>query len=382
MIFTLEALQAAGGDCLILHFGPNDAPLVAVVDGGPSGIYKRSLRPRLDELQAARHPDEQLPLQLVMVSHIDGDHIVGILDLAQQLLQEKEDGAESRYRIVRLWHNSFEDIVGAPGAAAGGAALPPAVSALAAGGAPGTLPLTEPARLVVASLGQGRRLRERVRGLELEGNQPIDGPLVAPRTMPLGELELTILGPSEDRLARLQRKWEADVVSGAAETAEIAAYLDRSVYNLSSIVVLAEMSGKKMLLTGDARGDDILEGLQAAGLLDEPPLHVDLLKLPHHGSDRNVETDFFRKVIADHYVVSGDGTDGNPEIAALRMISEARGDDDFVLHLTNRDGKNDLGRKLKVFEAEEKARNPGHELRFRETDALSLKVDLLDPVTD
>jgi hypothetical protein len=147
-------------------------------------------------------------------------------------------------------------------------------------------------------------------------------------------------------------------------------------------VVLAEMSGKKMLLTGDARGDDILEGLQAAGLLDEPPLHVDLLKLPHHGSDRNVETDFFRKVIADHYVVSGDGTDGNPEIAALRMISEARGDDDFVLHLTNRDGKNDLGRKLQKFEAEERARNPGHELRFRETDALSLKVDLLAPVTD
>jgi hypothetical protein len=382
VIFTLEALQAAGGDCLILHFGPKGAPLVAVIDGGPSGIYKESLRPRLDELRAARHPDEQLPLQFVVVSHIDADHIVGILDLAQQLLQEKEDGAESTYRIVRLWHNSFEDIVGAAGAAAGSAALPPAVSALAAGGAPGALPLTEPARLVVASLGQGRQLRERVRGLRLEGNQPIDGPVIAPRTLSLGELELTILGPSQDRLARLQRKWEADVVSGPAETAEIAAYLDRSVYNLSSIVVLAEMSGKKMLLTGDARGDDILEGLQAAGLLDEPPLHVDLLKLPHHGSDRNVETDFFRKVIADHYVVSGDGTDGNPEIAALRMISEARGDDDFMLHLTNRDGKNDLGRKLKEFEAEEKARNPGHELRFRETDALSLKVDLLDPVTD
>ena len=45
-----------------------------------------------------------------------------------------------------------------------------------------------------------------------------------------------------------------------------------------------------MLLTGDARGDDVLAGLREAGLLRRSPLHVDVLKLPHHGSDRNVET--------------------------------------------------------------------------------------------
>jgi Metallo-beta-lactamase superfamily len=380
VIFTLEALQADGGDCLVLHYGANDQPRIALIDGGPSGIYQRSLRPRLDELRAARSPDDPLPLQLVVVSHIDGDHILGILDLAKQLAQEQEDGAESGYDVLALWHNSFEDIVGGSG---GTSAIPAEVSAASAGPAAAALGLSEPARLVVASLGQGRQLRDRVRGLSLDGNPPFGGPVVAPRELDLDDgLGLTIVGPSQDRLARLQRRWESDVVERAAAPAEVAAYVDRSVYNLSSIVILAQVSGKKMLLTGDARGDDILEGLQAAGLLDEPPLHVDLLKLPHHGSDRNVETDFFRKVIADHYVVSGDGTDGNPEIAALRMISEARGDDDFVLHLTNRDGKNDLGRKLQKFEAEERARNPGHELRFRETDALSLKIDLLDPVTD
>ena len=93
----------------------------------------------------------------------------------------------------------------------------------------------------------------------------------------------------------------------------LAAFADKSVPNLSSIVVLAELGGKSMLLTGDARGDKILEGMELAGLLEEGGnKHVDLLKVPHHGSDNNMETIFFKRVPADHYVFSGDGEHGNP----------------------------------------------------------------------
>ena len=81
MIFTLEALRAAQGDSLLLHYGPKNAPLLAVIDGGPSGVYKRWLRPRLEALRASRSPDAPLPLKLLAVSHIDGDHIQGVLDL-------------------------------------------------------------------------------------------------------------------------------------------------------------------------------------------------------------------------------------------------------------------------------------------------------------
>src|SRR5262252_3492897 len=44
-------------------------------------------------------------------------------------------------------------------------------------------------------------------------------------------------------------------------------YSDKSVPNLSSIVCLIEKNGKRVLLTGDARGDKIREGLDNAGLL-------------------------------------------------------------------------------------------------------------------
>ena len=105
---------------------------------------------------------------------------------------------------------------------------------------------------------------------------------------------------------------------------------------MSSIVVLAESGGKRMLLTGDARGDKILLGLEKVGLLSPGgKMKVDLLKMPHHGSDRNMEKIFLERVVADHYVFSGDGEHGNPERATLEMLLDARGTDaEYTIHLT------------------------------------------------
>jgi hypothetical protein len=92
-----------------------------------------------------------------------------------------------------------------------------------------------------------------------------------------------------------------------------------------------------MLLTGDARGDKIIEGLQLVGLLggdDNSTIHVDLLKVPHHGSSNNLERNFFKRITADHYVFSGNGEHGNPEREALEMLYDARGSAKFTVHLT------------------------------------------------
>ena len=89
-----------------------------------------------------------------------------------------------------------------------------------------------------------------------------------------------------------------------------------------------------MLLTGDARGDKILEWLKAEGY-PEGKAHFDVLKLPHHGSDRNVSPEFFEKVTADNYVVCGDGKHGNPEPKTFQMLFDARADDEnFKIYMT------------------------------------------------
>jgi hypothetical protein len=380
VVFTLEALQAGRGDSLLLHYGPASRPLLAVVDGGPAGTYRRALRPRLEELRRSRAGGGPLELQLLAVSHLDDDHIRGVLDLVRGVAEEDDAGRDPRYDILALWHNTFEDVVGGEGPEG----VPTAVETLGARGARVSATLSEPARLVAASIPQGRALRDLARSLGLDGNPPFDGLVAAPEKVDWGDgLELRVLGPDEERLQDLRDAWERDVRRRSPSEAIVAAYLDESVYNLSSIVVLARFRGKTMLLTGDARGDDVLAGLRSAGLLRRGSLHVDVLKLPHHGSDRNVETDFFRRIVADHYVVSGDGSHHNPEVAALRMLSESRDDDDFVLHLTYRDGKHELGAKLRKFEKDERRRGRRYEIRYAEGRPLpSVRIDLLDAIDD
>jgi hypothetical protein len=63
-------------------------------------------------------------------------------------------------------------------------------------------------------------------------------------------------------------------------------------------------------------------------------MHVDILKVPHHGSSNNLETSFFRRITADHYVFSGNGEHGNPERETLEMLFEARKDEPFAMHFT------------------------------------------------
>ncbi len=53
-IFTLEPLPARHGDCLLLHFGPPDSPGAILIDGGPSQVWAKSLKPRLKALAAHR----------------------------------------------------------------------------------------------------------------------------------------------------------------------------------------------------------------------------------------------------------------------------------------------------------------------------------------
>ena len=136
-----------------------------------------------------------------------------------------------------------------------------------------------------------------------------------------------------------------------------------------------------MLLCGDARGDHILEGLEASGRLQPGgTLALDVLKLPHHGSIRNVEADFFERLPARHYVISADGRDGNPETETLEMIAAVRaGDDDFTVHLTNRAGRDGLGERLDAFAAARRDAGPELSLAFRDEAALGLRIDLGDP---
>jgi hypothetical protein len=382
MLFTLEALSAKHGDSLLLHYGKPAAPKLIVIDGGPAGVYRASLRPRLTELKDSRSPNAPLKIRMLMVSHLDDDHINGVLAFLDDLVEKQNNEEEVPYDITTLWHNSFDDIIGNESdelLAALSAAIADNSSGKAASAG---IPLSSAGSALAASVPQGRDVRNNAGLLALSINDPF-GTLVAvpgkgKKTISLGDgLKFTVLGPVEERIEKLQEEWnEVLKKKGLATNAKgksiAAAFVDESVFNLSSIAVLAEAGKKTMLLTGDSRGDDIMKALQSSGMLKSGSIHVDLLKLPHHGSDRNVATEFFRTVTADHYVCSADGRFGNPEISTLQMISEARGKEKFTIHLTNQE------KRLDKFFASEKKKGKKYNVVYRDPDAFSLWVDLGD----
>ena len=343
--FRLEVLNARNGDALFLHGGSDDDPVLIVIDGGPPGTYKKVIQPRIEAL---RPEDGCLPIRLLMVTHIDGDHIAGVLELARDLDKRVTNQIDKPFWVKSFWYNSFGDLVGSDKPVtpkAGEASAASLTDSLA--GFNTDFGHGEQAE---ASVKQGVELRDLARKYAWKNNEFPDKLLTSPtsgvKSCMIGNLKLTILGPSQARIDKLQAEWnkaltKADRAGAAALVSD--ASIDTSVTNLSSIIVLAEYADKRMLLTGDALGLHVIDGLKNAGFLDKDDrIHVDLLKLPHHGSDRNNNAKFFQCITADNYVISADGRDGNPDERTFRQLVEIRGEDEYTIHLTNdhdKDGK-------------------------------------------
>jgi len=323
-MLSLHIVQAEHGDSLLLEYGTPLEPRYILIDGGPGTVYRDHLRAVLKQIQRAGGS-----LELVVLSHVDDDHVKGLLDLMKELKRQQGKNKPLIIDVQALWHNSFGDTLG-PEVEDGFARF------LEDSG--------EISDLMPLSAAEGRSIAQgdELSNLAVELGVPINpgfepscivtvdqagGPIT------VDNLELRVLGPRVQNLEKLRQDWldwlseqkeklsEKDLLDEKA-----IADADASVPNLSSIMLLACGDGKTILLTGDGRGDDVLAGLQQAhGLPPHGAFHVDVLKLPHHGSQRNVSPDFFRRLTADKYVISADGKHGNPDPATLQwMVTTAK----------------------------------------------------------
>lgn len=310
-LFSLEALRAKAGDCLLLHVGTDDARHVVLIDGGPSGVWKDTLRPRLDALRADPAygaDDGPLPMPLVVVSHVDDDHINGVIELFEKV----DDTSESLASVGGLWHNGLHVLTSNELVDATLEADPPSEAAA-----------------VLASYPQGERLEVLANGIPVPMNGDFGGLVVAPSPgAPLphvGDMTLRVVAPDADRLQALLDDWRKDLERRREKPdASLASFDDDSIPNLSSIVILAECGGKRILLTGDARGDYLVDSLKRAGLeftFDEP---LDVLKVPHHGSAH--QDPAFLDAVRARVVLTSVGEDndyGHPAARTLALLRAA-----------------------------------------------------------
>ena len=104
-MLKLIVVQAEFGDCLMLQSSDGSNPISILIDGGPSQTYEKHLKPTLNTILPGRN------LDLVILSHIDNDHVLGLLDLFEEIKREKESGCSEVLKVSNLWHNSFSDLI-------------------------------------------------------------------------------------------------------------------------------------------------------------------------------------------------------------------------------------------------------------------------------
>jgi hypothetical protein len=293
-IIRIDMLPARRGDCLWLEYGDPQSPHKLIIDGGTTGTYK-AIRKRLRAL-----PIEQRHFELLVVTHIDADHIEGVL----KLLNDQEIGVS----FDDIWFNGWRH-----------------------------LPESD-----IEDFGpvQGEKLTKRLDMPDLQWNMYFGGRTVSlpeigqlPSRILPGGMTLTLLSPAQQQLAELRPVWEReckkhglDPLEEPAEPPEPPPGLevlgpfdidqladtpfecDGSKPNGSSIVVLSEYAGRRFLLAGDAYSDVLLEGIKRlVGPEENDILQLDAFKVPHHGSKANIDHEILKKIASTRYLFSTNG---------------------------------------------------------------------------
>jgi beta-lactamase superfamily II metal-dependent hydrolase len=405
----LEIFQSDMGDCLLLEGA--DGRLM-LIDGGMSTSYRQHVAPRLAALEK-----EERVLDVVYVSHIDRDHISGVLQMLDDEVLwiahehqitdnpgHKRPPRDRTPKIKNIWHNAFNVLVEDK---EGELEEMLAASAAVLSGADDTvLSSSEDLARVralaseYADLATGYedaiRVSNRVgrNQLNIKLNAPAKKKLMMvrgtkPKPLKFGGMKIHIIGPTKEALDGLKKEWDewlgkhkdkldelreqaekdadmlkareaADVLRPKVRQAgELISLLQDSLSqaepdelgkprtvtapNVASLMLFVEEKGQTLLLTGDGRHEEITDGLKRIGKLKEGGgLHVNVLKVQHHGSKNNISHSFCRAVTADHYLFCGfnGGLHSNPRPEVIEAIAASRLSKDAAVRSPNPEAGN------------------------------------------
>lgn len=327
----ITMLPAGEGDCIIVYF--EDQNYRILIDGGISTTYDEYLRPYLQRLSSLGQR-----INLMVVTHIDRDHIEGIIRLLED--NGKADNPSIAF-IDEIWFNGLSKI---PKETPRAGTIPQAEkgilqnmasnNSIARIGLNGTVDI---------SFSQGECLSELIKKNGYSWNQAFNGKSVIKegvKEIRIGDIGITILNPTNRILGKLYKKWieeikrrclnsiitddklfesafegyylyesdsEVQISSISSNNSDINwekealkedEKIDSSITNRSSIVMLIKYRELSLLFPGD---------YPLRSMADELPECIDVVKLPHHGSGKSIDKNFIKNKEVSYYLLSTDG---------------------------------------------------------------------------
>ncbi|MBU8878260.1 hypothetical protein BGM26_04565 [Bacillus sp. FJAT-29790] len=362
----IESFPAQEGDCFLVSIGKEKNKTHILIDGGYSETYHDYLKSRLEELNKVGEY-----LNLVVVTHIDSDHIEGIIEL---LTENKSAESPQVIRIDEIWHNSYRHL----NFEKNQTVLNPDEKSI-------LFDMINRGKIShrdnkADQQNQSKEISARdgstLAGLIYHGkynwNSSMGSSAIKCNTPDIisltPDIKVRILSPSLESLNKLKKMWVKELkkdkydfklnddglfddayeffllnkdiyedieedkdVSHKNQNLKLESLLkiktkkDTSVANGSSISFIVEYKNKKLLFLADSHPQDIYKEIERLKKECKYNTYFDFIKVSHHGSNRNTSPELLTLIDSPIYFFSTNGQKHNhphPETIA-RIISRS-----------------------------------------------------------
>ena len=273
MSIKFEFFEAGCGDSILVSTSEGTTILI---DGGLTTTYRKSIQRKLTRFKL---------LNKVIVTHIDNDHICGIIALIKDNARRK--------KIEELWFNSCDVItVNKDGRKVG----------------TGQSLLLE--KLLLKYNVKYRNDIYLSNNNNYSINQDVTLTLLSPREEDLDELKVELEKDEAKycngrKVGNVSNKKCLDKRS--IDEVESISTKDNSINNKTSIAFILDYKDEnRFLFLADAHINIINDSLKKLGFSKDNRLKVDFVKLSHHGSQNNINNEFLNLVETDKFVTLTD----------------------------------------------------------------------------
>ena len=302
---SVEMLPVAHGDCIWIEYGQPQRKHRIIIDGGPGATYPAALGNRLTRLG-----DDDRRFELLVVTHVDTDHIEGALRAIQERNVVFDD----------IWFNGWQHLGPPERGAQQGA--------------------------ILDLLMEGRSWNRAFDEAAVVVHRHSDDTLPAV-VCPVGPRS-TLLSPGPQQLASLRSEWVLTLTEEACQAWQRRTCTPNPGRPSKGILTTGAGSGigsgnsattaqlptdrvspfvfeyqdTNCLFAGDAHAPVLLSGLRR--LVAEQSitrLKLDAFKLPHHGSMSNINKDLLALVDCDRFLISTNGDKyGHPDPQTVELL--------------------------------------------------------------
>lgn len=295
----IKFLQAFNGDSIWISFIKNEKPINILIDGGTSTTYsyknKNDGKVKDGDLKklidCIKHRGEKL--DLVILTHIDDDHIDGFL----KWFSKDETAIDS---IREIWFNSGRTIK---------QYLNNTESEI--------YPVRFKEQTTLTSVKQGVDFENYIQKKKIWDEKIIkQGDVIN-----WNSVCFQILSPGKEKLGKLLKEWGKKDPNSLTDTSRKDDYRktikellkedffeeDKDPYNGSSIAFILTNDEKRYMFLGDSHPSEIVTALKNMEYSKENKISIEVLKLSHHGSQKNTSIELLEFIHTPNYVVSTNG---------------------------------------------------------------------------